>query len=207
MPQVTVEFDWAIDLLGFLVRDTPHLPTTLVVCSSKQDFSTELLGQIRAQEKQATARATALSSSVLTPTLGLLAASQSVKIVYCPSLPVLRAYLAKYTASTDAYQHRLEVLDLIALHHGTSEFTLQGISRTLASLVSAACHSRADLRLVECCSVDDPANPFRGPRLWEAEVPLLSGSIKMGEEASRWGRRGISVRKIASRWFSFQERS
>ncbi|RMZ77651.1 hypothetical protein DV738_g4225, partial [Chaetothyriales sp. CBS 135597] len=214
MPQVTVEFDWAIELLDFLVRDTAHrLPTTLVVCCSKEDFFAELLGQISVKEKhgshspeRATASRASPASSLLTPTLGLLAASQSIKIVYCPSLPVLRAYLAKYTATTDPHKHRLEVLDLIALHHGTSEFTLQGISRTLASLVSAACQSQADLRLFECSTIDDPANPFRGSRLWEAEVPLLSGSIKIGEEGSRWARRGISVKKVASRWFSFQER-
>jgi len=150
--------------------------------------------------------------SILEPILRSLATSQKVKLVFCPTLAVLRGYLSAYNAHnitqrgclSDA-KTQLIVLDLLALHHGTSEFSLQGLSRTLAAAVSAAYHSEADLKLVECKNIHDPTDPNRGPTLWDAEIALLNRSVKLGGEGSRWATRSVSVRKVASRWFAFEE--
>ena len=102
-------------------------------------------------------------------------------------------------------QRQLLVLDMLALHHGTLEFTLQGLSRTLATAVSAAHRSHSDLTVIECQDIHDPTNPNRGTRLWDAQVPLLSGSVKIRLEGSRWAGRAMTIRKIASRWFTFEK--
>ena len=99
------------------------------------------------------------------------------------------------------------ILNLLAMHHGTSEFTLQGLSQTFAAAISAAHRTGRGLKLVECKDINDPSNPSRGPALWQAEVQLLSAAIKIGEAGQNWGRRTIAVVKIASRWFKLENRT
>ena len=53
--------------------------------------------------------------------------------------------------------------------------------------------------------MNDPTNPNRGSRLWDAQVPLLSASVKLGQDGSRWGGRATSIRRIAARWFTFAD--
>lgn len=158
----------------------------------------------------------------LSPILNLLGASQSIKLVFCPTIPSLRAYFASIdedglaaastSASTDPGPSlsspsssrrpcQIIVLNLLAQHHGSSEFTLQGLSQTMATIVSAGARTKQAVRLVECKDANDPSNAHLGSTLWDVEVPLLSVSIKIGEGGARWGRRTVSVKKIAGRWF------
>ena len=98
------------------------------------------------------------------------------------------------------------ILKLIQLHHSTSEFSAQGLSRTLACAVSAAARSNVThLRIVECNDLHDPSNPHDGARIWNEQVPLLSCSIRIGGEGASWAGRAISVRHIAARWFKFEK--
>jgi hypothetical protein len=98
------------------------------------------------------------------------------------------------------------IFKLIQLHHSTSEFSAQGLSRTLACVVSAAARSNVThLRLVECNDLRDPSNPHGGARIWNEQVPLLSWSVRIGGEGASWAGRAISVRHIAARWFKFEK--
>lgn len=207
MPKIVLEFDHSVDVLQSLTTTALQDKATIVVCASKEDFLIQVIDQIQARNDEPNG-----SVHLMTvPTLGLIAASGDIRLVFCTSVPTLRAYLACYASHTSQLdtsstaRPRLLVIDLLALHHSTSEFTLQGLSRSFASLVSAAHRTGSDLEMIECKDINDPTNPNRGSRLWDTQVPLLSGSVKLGQEASRWAGKAISIRKIAERWFFFGE--
>lgn len=224
MQLVSGQYEYYIDILQNLTRAEAYASTTVIVCLSREDF----LRQIAAQNRRQAQTGSEQSSDALTvdgeaslrdeghalpdlliPALQLLAISQKIRMVYCPTIPVLRGFLSTYLGQDGGSQvglSQLIVIDLLALHHGTSEFTLQGLSRSFAAIVSAAGASKAHLRLIECKDVDDAANPDRGSRLWDKQVPLLSGSIKIGLEGSRWAGRALTIKKIASRWFTFEDK-
>ena len=229
MQRISTKYSYSLELLEDLIHTQPASgSTTLIVCWARNDFLDQLLTQIlpfkqhpavqqvpssqpdKVEDDGEGGRHEAHQSSkhsFLTPTLKLLASSKHIKIVFCPTVPTLRAHLASSIAPKEpctSIRPPLFILDLLALHHGTSEFTLQGLSRTFASAVSAANRTGTDWTLIECKDVNDPTNPHRGPRLWDQEVPLLSGSIKIGQEGAKWAGRCMTIRKIAGRWFTFE---
>ena len=63
-----------------------------------------------------------------------------------------------------------------------------------------------NLRLVECKDFHGVHDSTRGYDLWSAQVPLLSGSVRLGGDGVNWAGRAISVRKIAGRWLRFEEK-
>lgn len=221
MNLVTTEYEHYIDLLEDLTRGQRATFSTIIICLPRAEFLSHLGAQIHRlsnfDEQADEARRDGVSADeagsaagthrLLLPTLQLLAVSQHVRLIYCPSIPSLRARLATYSRQQEDTpgSSRLFMVDMLALHHGTSEFTLQGLSRTFSSAVSAANATSSDLTLVECKDARDPTHPDRGSRLWDTQVPLLSGSVKIGLEGSRWSGRALTIRRIASRWFVFRE--
>lgn len=224
MQRISTEHVYILGLLEQLVNRKEHESTILIICWSRKDFFTQLFQQPlqrndgfhavpSSQQSEETTSDGGLSGRhlFLTPSLQLLASSRSVKLAFCPSVPTLRAYLSAFLTNNvsdplpQQASPRLLVLDLLALHHGTSEFTLQGLSRSFASAVSAAHRTHLSLTLLECKDINDPSNPARGPSLWNAQVPLLSGSVKIAQEGVRWAGRSISIRSIAARWFTFED--
>ena len=219
-----LNYNFATDLLEHLVfRKTCH--TKLIICSSREDFLNQIgptllsvqPSEIPASQESLDHETHSIGSPphhLLVPTLRLLAGAQRVKLAFCPTIDSLRAFLASYVAPKSTHEPSCTttlscraiwvILDLILLHHATSEFSVQGLSRTLACAVEAASRSRVDLLLNECKDVHDTWNPDRGPRLWHAEVPLLSGSLRIGSEGSGFANRVIPVRRIAERWFVFE---
>lgn len=223
MKFVRTNYDYHIDLLEDLTRQQPHsAPTSIIICLSRAELITLVGAEIHRHsnietreddsDRQVDPVDVASHGTHMhgfsVPALQLLAVSQHITLIYCPTIPSLRARLSTMIGSQEhvtSASHRLVIVDLLALHHGTSEFTLQGLSRTLAAAVSAASAVSADLNLVECKDVRDPTHPGRGSRLWEHQVPLLSGSVKIGLEGSRWAGRALTIKKIASRWFQFED--
>jgi hypothetical protein len=220
MNRIVTDVHQSLQLLEHLTQHPSERPATLIVCSSRLAFFHQIAQQVQHQSQNATdAEAEPPvdaeqidSESDHVPkahpferaALSLLAASRDIRLVYCPTIPLLRGYLASrcvdtYSPST-GIAHMI-ILDLLALHHGTSEFTLQGLGRTLATAVSAAHRAKCHLSLVECKDNSDPDNPDRGAVLWDRQVPLLSASVKIGLEGSRWAGRGIAIAHLASRWF------
>ena len=227
MNLVSTKYNFVLDLLDDIVKHNPPLQTDLIICSTRVEFLTELLAQLdrhHAEHEAATSeqdvgqvdQKTSPSSSqiLLSPSLYLLNASRYCRLVFCPAITVLRGYLSSYVPKPSDQGHpaavrslgngHIVIVNLLRLHHGSSEFTLQGLSQTFATAVSAAYRTNGSLKLVECKDIDDTSDPSKGPALWQAEVPLLSGSIKIGEGGASWGRRTVSATRIASRWFRFE---
>jgi hypothetical protein len=223
MKAVVTDFDYATDLLEHLV-DRPACHTTLIICSTREDFLEQIIPTILApQPQEIPASQESLGDNeptskplphrLLIPTLQLLARSRTVKLVYCASIDTLRAYLSSYVAPivaeesaspTPSPKPLLVILDLVLLHHATSEFSVQGLMRTFAAAVGVANRNSMDLTLCECKDIHDPTNPNRGPRIWDTDVQLLRGSVRLGSEGSSFAGRMVSVRRIAGRWFSFE---
>ena len=225
MKAVISSLDYATELLDHIVeRYSPH--TTLIICSTRNEFFDQISPVILAplpQEIPASQESVdddepptePVAHPFLTPTLDLLAMSKTVKLAFCPSIDAVRAYLSSYVAparrasSTHPLQSPttlLVILDLVLLHHSTSEFSVQGLSRSFACAVEAASRNKMDLLLSECKAVNDPRNPSRGSNIWNAEVPLLSGSVRIGGEGTSFAGRMIRVRIIAGRWFDFEQK-
>ena len=197
------------DLLQQLLEGNSN--TYLIVCTTKAEFLVQLTAAIRSQRSDPDMAA---SHDLLTKTIGLLARSSKIRLVFCPSLESLRAYLAIFDPAVGvatengslAHDRQLiAVLDMIALHATTSEFSAQGLSRTLASVVEASSRVGMDLRVYECANALDPSSAVRGRTLWDANVPLLNGSVRMRSDQSTWGGRGVTVKQVAERWFEFDQ--
>ena len=225
MERIITYFDYATDLLEHLVdRHSGH--TSLVICSTRNDFLDQVTPTILTPQPQEIPASqdslgdddptsSPLPHRLLIPTLQLLARSRAVQLVYCPSIDTLRAYLSSYaapavaresTSLTSSPNRQLAILDLVLLHHATSEFSVQGLMRTFAAAVEAANRNSLNLMLCECKDIHDPTNPNRGSRLWDTDLPLLSGSVRLGSAGSSFAGRMVSVRRVAGRWFSFEQR-
>jgi hypothetical protein len=99
------------------------------------------------------------------PTLHQLATSRKVKLVFCPELVHLRAYLstlaipASPPSKVRAAENNsplLTILNPISHHRSTSSFSAQGLNRTFALAVEAAHATRTQLLMVECPSFGRP---------------------------------------------------
>ena len=201
--------NWVTDLVQYIL-DHDANRTVLVVCSTRDVFLKQLLAITRAHSSE-----TAESHPILTKTIGLLSDSSRIKLVYCPTLENLRAYLAVLPSSGDLMQGPvaekqktqkplMAILDLVALHLQTSEFSAQGLSRTFATTVEAASREGMDLVLCECQNASNHEDE-RGEILWYTTVPLLNSSVRRGGRA--WLGRSVPVNRVAQRWFEFIESS
>ena len=213
-----VYYDTAPELLEGRLRARPG-NTTLIICSSKKQFLQQLLPFLSAQQptpavdcnEDTEAEDTHQDQQphfLLEPTLQLMSISKATKLAFCPTINTLRAYLSSLAIpdhAKSAPRASLLIADLILLHHATSEFSVQGLMRSFASAVGAAARNKVDLQLCECRDVHDLENPDRGARLWDAQVPLLSGSVRLRDEDAGWSGRMISVRAIVGRWFEFEK--
>ncbi|QGA14067.1 hypothetical protein EYB26_001720 [Talaromyces marneffei] len=160
--------------------------------------------------------------SLLSNTIGSIASSQRVKLVFCPSLAHLRAYLSTFQLrpSHDSIDPKkqdagrgkpvIAILDFLAVHYMSTQFSAQGLSQTLALAVETAARTDLTILLCECNDAMNPGDRDRGPRLWDLHVPLLNGgSIRSdtgrASSSSSWSGRHVSVRQVAQRWFKFEE--
>lgn len=63
---------------------------------------------------------------------------------------------------------------------------------------------RGGVELLECTDENDALGTGGPSSPWNAEVPLLSGSIKIGDAGQGWARRTVSINRFAGRWFDFE---
>lgn len=209
-PTRTVAFcDLVTDLLQQLLD--PGIDTHLVVCGSRTEFLVQLSAAIRSQRADSNAPP---RHDLLTKTIGLLANSSKIQLTFCPSLESLRAYLAilrstgRLTLEAETQprgQRLLAILDMVALHATTTEFSSQGLSRTFAATVETSSRIGTHLVLYECTNAVNPTSPDWGGRLWEKQVPLLNRSVRIRGGEGNWGGHGVSVKQVAQRWFDFDE--
>ena len=179
--------------------------TRLIVCGTRTEFLVQLAAAIQSQRADSSVIP---RHDLLTQTIGLLANSSRIQLTFCSSLESLRAYLAALGSTgkdQPGKQQLLAILDMVALHGTTTEFSAQGLSRTFAAAVETASRVGLDLMLCECSNSMIPTSDDWGGRLWDTRVPLLNGSVRIRGEEGSWGGRGVSIKQIAQRWFDFDE--
>ena len=98
----------------------------------------------------------------------------------------------------------MAVLNLVDLHRETSDFSAQGISRTLALAVEAASRTGMRLEITHIDRVLDQIALDTGSHehsnVWEERIPLLNGSMPSGDSTRQWTGRTVEVRKVLTRW-------
>jgi hypothetical protein len=207
----------------------------LIICSTKKFFLQQLIASISARQGHGNVfrigpdlqqsddvldvpiELSNEPSLLLNQTIGLIARSRKIKALFCPSVDIIRAVLAtlpiRYINDFPLQSHPSEndkrgsivIIDLVALHYPTPEFSAQGLSRTFAIAIEAAAKMNAELLLCECGDAVDNQNVERGSRLWDLHAPLLSGPSRNTDGQSNWTGRHTSVKAIAQRWFVFDE--
>ncbi|PKY03668.1 hypothetical protein P168DRAFT_327724 [Aspergillus campestris IBT 28561] len=200
--------DWVTEFLQYIL-DTTTEPVSLIICSTRDSFLVNLAFTIQTQPKH-----TSNGQELLKDTIGLLANSTRAKLIFCPTLEHLRAYIGVLRPTSDgnaqhgttAGQNKrplVAILNCLALHLPTSEFSAQGLSRTLAAAVEVTSRNGMDLVLCECRDAANPADPMRGEALWFAQVPLLNSAVRTGGDDAAGGGLSVPVKRIAQRWFEF----
>lgn len=214
-----------VDLVEYLMNQTSGR-VTLLVCSTRERFLEQLWRCYDPARQQAPStnldhtgpyehenndeqprndHTHLRNHALISKTVGLLAKSSRIRVIFCPTLEHARAFLAtlhirgamhgaQAEERHDHHRSLLAVIDILECHRRTAEFSAQGISRSLALLVEAAFRTDMDVVLGEC---ED------GETRWDTNVPILSSSIRIGGDNGPFSGRGVSVQRIAERWFDF----
>lgn len=214
--------------------------STVVVCSGREAFFEHFLdarnsfvcdyGQSDQEISALLPTAAVRNGSPVpwsTPSLRQLGTIKDIRMVFCPDITHLRAYLATYSTrdrkETDQMhetgrQRILAILNPISLHRPTSAFSAQGLNRTLAIAVEAAHHTHSQLLLAECpvpvltsedpLMPDEPDVPARNQPTedpWDQEVSILNVTTKsFGAGERGWVGRTVKLRTVAERWCTFE---
>ena len=226
--QATVQnFHTAAQVLEHLTDNAARC-TVLIVCAKREEFVDQVVpsltgslplevpaSQDTVSDDELEARK--LPHPLLSTALRLLAVTKDIKLVFCSTIGTLRTYLFNLALSEGQVATRLEssacssfhpilvILDLVLLHHTTSEFSFSGLSRTFASAVEAAARNGMDLLLTECHDIHGLRNNG-GSDIWDMDIPLLSGSAHFAEEDSGREVNVVHVKHVAERWFRFVEK-
>ena len=188
----------------------------LVICMSRESFLETLVPEHGPDGPNIHDVPEGLASLALNPTLQMAKDFQKVKLVFAPSLMHLRAYLGhgpkleprtgKETSGVKdkADQTRiLIVAGLLHLHRFTSEFSAQGMSRTLGLAIEAAVRAGSQLRIVELRghSVEPEEPNGRAQQSpWNEDVPLLNSSIRSGGDDRVWAGRSVDFGTVLQAW-------
>lgn len=227
------------DLVNFILHET-NSSTTVVICSTRERFLEQLVASVSSQlqeheqhrvsenesssllevDQPSPIKPPTTAESLLSNTIGSIASSQRVKLVFCPSLAHLRACISTFQLrpshsnidpkKQDAGRQRpvIAILDFLAVHYMSTQFSAQGLSQTLALAVETAARTDSTILLCECNDAVNSGDRDHGPRLWDLHVPLLNGgTIRSDNEraSSSWSGRHVTVRQVAQRWFKFEE--
>ncbi|KAL4982790.1 hypothetical protein BDW68DRAFT_191879 [Aspergillus falconensis] len=187
---------WVTDFLQYILDHDRF--SVLIVCAARETFLEQLLAAVHLRSTSPG------SHELLNQTLGLLSTSRHVKTVFCPTLEHLRAYLSTgvngQLLATDRRENLrpfLAILNPLALHRSSREFSAQGLSRTFASAVEVSSRANMDLLLCECRDALDPSNTetseaeITGPNGWypSKESQLYHDFIKMELQISKNARK------------------
>ena len=218
----------SVSLVSFLdlIIHSHAPPSTLVVCSTREDFLQMLLSACRTIERAVPLTSEGCENSVsknllLSPTIHLLAISRTINLAFTPTLTSLRAYLAIYESPVDPTNPGttfsrpgkrtpiLGILNMLEVHRGTSDFSAQGISRTFASAVDAAARNNLQLLVNEIPRSEGPDEgenqiQYSEGEPWSEQIPLLCGSLRFGEDQKIWAGRTVEMRQVPARWCRFR---
>ncbi|KAL1996865.1 hypothetical protein VTN49DRAFT_7730 [Thermomyces lanuginosus] len=214
-------------LIDSLLRDNNNARgTTVIVCSTRAQFLQRLISASSisrstehnrhaagayAEQEEGEATLDPSVSSLLDTSIAVLARARDIKLAFCPTVDHLRAYLLAYNSRhavpvQDEKRCLLVVLDAIALHQPTAEFSAQGLSRTIAMMVEVADRANSDFLLYESTDVADGSLDAERPRLpWNVQVPLLSIAARSGYRSTQQSNQEIPIRRIIQRWLHLVE--
>jgi hypothetical protein len=144
-----------------------------------------------------------------------------------------RAGTKQGSSSEEKGEDRLVLVNPLSLHAPTPSFSAQGLSRTFAAAVETAARVGARLQMVECLGAgatrletarydaddeevdalmeggDNRSQPeVEEEDPWEQHVSILNVSARRfasGSGDRAWAGRTIKVKRIAGRWFRFDE--
>jgi hypothetical protein len=203
------------ELLSYVLAYQSY-PTTILICSSREDFLTSLTEGLHQQPEEALGVDSA--DLLLVAPLYQVAVARHISIAFIPSVTHLRAYLSVFTPSASnvppppnrkpsiipGQPPQLVVYRFLELHRDTSEWSAQGISSSASTLVEAGRRTRFQPVIVEPRPsrrhIDDSMR-FSRQDLTE-QVPLLRGSAK-GDDGE-WTGRTVDLQRIIGRWFRIQ---
>jgi hypothetical protein len=193
---------------------------------------------------------------LLIPTLHQIAISRNIRMVFLPTLSHLRAYLptceipgAKsykdtrqdefndnsgsggsiFEKAVDKGRPSFVVFGMISLHRDTSEWSVQGLSASLSSLIDIG--ARNDVRVVICEKAEDdstqvdvvmhtepniptddktetitrPEQGMERSKWLDEPLPMLNNSTRRnaGSMGDAWSGRTVRLSQVLSRWFTF----
>lgn len=188
-------------------------PSTLIVCSTRDAFVASL--KVAPQTKRSS---DGLEHWLRTPTLRLLSTSRTLRVVFCPDITHLRAYMATYsmavadrTAGSDTARPKdaqpiLAILNSIQLHRSTSAFSAQGLNRTFSVAVEAAHVSNSKLMLAEIPpsgTIEASSTNTQSSNPWDEELSVLNVTTKRLGDLSVG--RTVKARTVACRWCTFEQ--
>ncbi|KAI0017620.1 hypothetical protein F4780DRAFT_578803 [Xylariomycetidae sp. FL0641] len=146
------------ELLAYILNSHAY-PTTLIICSSKEDFQASLIDDIQSTTSLASTQENEQQQppqhALLRSPLHQLATSRHIRVLYIPTVTHLRASLTVFSASdsskvpaapapapapapTRAPAPALVVYGFLDLHRDTSEWSVQGLGHSGAVLVELA---------------------------------------------------------------------
>ncbi|KAL8888535.1 MAG: hypothetical protein Q9215_004057 [Flavoplaca cf. flavocitrina] len=160
---------------------------------------------------------------LLVPNIHQLAASKTVSMAFASSLPHLRAYLASYLPPKKMLEEStlfaesgqqcplLVIYGLIDLHRATTDYSVQGLSRSLAIAVETAELSSMRLLLVEDSADWECSNLESGSEAaavtvndpWKEQVPFWNSSVLSSGDRLGAGRT-VEIGAVIAKWCDFQ---
>ncbi|KAK6515217.1 hypothetical protein TWF506_007560 [Arthrobotrys conoides] len=181
-------------ILSSVATDPPSPPPpkdTIIVCSTRSTFIRELLVDLNIplDDIPPLNDAQGLSSAqrlILQTPISALLTTDTISLVYCPTIHHLRAYLSSLISSTittaintstpalsqserSLQQPYLAIHSLLPLHHLSTEWSSQGLSRTLSSIISTTISTSRSLVL----SISESSMTFG----ISAELPLINSRM------------------------------
>ena len=182
--------------------------TQLIVCCSQEQFLEKLTIEASSiphdEEAYQNGGNEFSAKRLLNPTIRLLAQARYIHIAFAPSLAHFRAYvisLLLQARSENGSPKSLIILGLIASHRATSEFSAQGLSRTLALALEVATSMYESLQFIESWKLPDvQSEPEDSASVFRERVPILSGSLRDPVGDRVWTGRTIGVGFVFQKW-------
>ena len=221
---IALHFRDSVTFLEYVLHNHAA-PSTVVICSSREAFLEDVLLSTQEYADQAMVERIGEVDQqplhpLMVPTIHLLATSRTIDLAFTPTLPHLRAYLASRTLDIGedfepsvgrmpgTQAPTLAVFGFTDLHRPTSEFSAQGLSRTLSTAVEVSLALRRKLIIADVPPTINDQDPMAlnehendgilDP--WMEQVPILNNSIRSGNDQRIWAGRTIPIARVIGRW-------
>ncbi|KAH8885547.1 hypothetical protein GQ53DRAFT_751234 [Thozetella sp. PMI_491] len=200
------------ELLRYILQHCVY-PTTLIVCSAKDDFLASLAHDIAHNSAgDAGGRiASASASELLTASLQQLGVAKHIQTVFVPTVSHLRAYLSVFAVgahtvppppSGPSKVPRLLLYGFLDIHRGTSEWTAQALSNTVSILLDAASDLSFQATIVEPRTREGRTVSLES--FLDERMPVVKGGARQDEQGN-WMGRTVDAGRVLGRWFDYRK--